>query len=117
MEFTITFIRLFWWGMYLSLPLLVFLGVEIIVMGLFVCRMEQWKTFDGLYWSFITATTVGYGDMRPVKNVSKLLSVLIAFSGLLFTGIIVAVAVQSASVAFEKHADTHVIEQVQERFE
>ena len=81
------------------------------------CQTYFLSGFDGLYWSFITATTVGYGDMRPVKKVSKLLAVLMAFSGLLFTGIMVAVAVQSASVAFEKHVDTQVIEQVQERFE
>ena len=113
--FTITFIRLFWWGIYLSSPLLVFLGVEIIVMGLFVCRIEQWKTFDGVYWSFITATTVGYGDIRPLKKVSKLLSVLIGLAGLMFTGIIVAVTLHTATIAFEKHADMHVIEKVQEK--
>ena len=116
MEFTVTFLRLFFWAMYLVSPLLVFLGVVIIVLGLFVCRIEHWKTFDGVYWSFITATTVGYGDMRPVKKISKLLSVFIAFLGLLFTGIIVAAALQTSSIAFEMHADQHVIQRLEEEF-
>jgi hypothetical protein len=38
---------------------------------------------DIFYWSFVTATTVGYGDLRPVKNASKISAVLIAFLGLM----------------------------------
>ena len=116
MEFTVTFIRLFFWGMYLVSPLLVFLSFVIIVLGLFVCRLEQWKIFDGVYWSFITATTVGYGDIRPVKKISKLLSVFIALLGLVFTGILVAAAIQTSSIAFEMHADQHVIQRLEEEF-
>ena len=116
MEFTITFIRLFLFGIYLVSPLLVFLGLAIIVLGFLVCRIEKWKLFDGLYWSFITATTVGYGDVRPLKKASKLLSVLIALVGLMFTGIIIAVTLNTASIAFEKHADKYVIEKMQEEF-
>ncbi len=82
----------------------------IILLGQIVCRIERWGTFDGLYWSFITATTVGYGDIHPSKNRSKTLSVLIALIGVILTGIIIAVALNASSFAVEKHGDQSVIE-------
>jgi voltage-gated potassium channel len=52
-----------------------------------------------LLWSFITATTVGYGDIRPVKRASRVCAIMIAFLGLTLTGIVIAVAVQAATLA------------------
>lgn len=72
----------------------------IIVLGQIVGKRESWARFDALYWSFITATTVGYGDIRPTQKLSKVLSILIAFVGLVFTGIVVALAINAASIAF-----------------
>ncbi|NOX49316.1 MAG: two pore domain potassium channel family protein, partial [Gammaproteobacteria bacterium] len=102
---------------YLVAPLLLFLSLVIIVLGQIVCRIEKWEKFDGLYWSFITATTVGYGDIRPMKKVSKTLSVLIALVGMMFTGIIIAVTLSTTSIVVDKHADKQVIEKVKEKFE
>jgi hypothetical protein len=41
----------------------------------------------------LTATTVGYGDLRPVKRNSKIVAIVAAFFGLTLTGIVIAVAV------------------------
>jgi voltage-gated potassium channel len=60
---------------------------------------ESWGRFDAVYWAFITATTVGYGDIRPIEPVSKTLSILIALVGMTFTGILVALAVYAATTA------------------
>ena len=116
MEFTITFIELTFWSLYLVAPLLGFLCLVIILFGQIVCRIEKWGKFDGLYWSFITATTVGYGDIRPLKKVSKALSVVIALVGMIFTGVIIAVTLHTASIALEKHVDMSTIEYMKERF-
>jgi len=116
MEFTLYFTKLFFWAIYLVLPLLVFLCLIIIVLGLIVCRLEQWNKFDSLYWSFITATTVGYGDIRPLKKISKVLSIVIALVGMMFTAIMIAVTLYSSSVAIEKHGDQHVIEEMKVLF-
>ncbi len=117
MDFTLTFIRLFFWSIYLIAPLLGFLSFVIIILGQIVCYIEKWNKFDGLYWSFITATTVGYGDIRPLKKVSKVFSVFIALVGIMLTGIMLAVTLNTVSVAFEKHVDKRAIEQVKEKFD
>lgn len=111
MDFTLTFLKLFLYGLTLAIPLLFLFAVLIIVTGQIVGRKESWTRFDSLYWSFITATTVGYGDIRPTKNLSKLLSILIAFIGLVFTGIVVALAIHAASAALKENKDMSVIQE------
>ena len=116
MEFTLTFIELTFWSLYLVSPLLGLLCVLIVVLGQIVCSIEKWGKFDGLYWSFITAITVGYGDIRPMKKVSKALSVFIALIGVVFTGLIIAVTLNTANIAIEKHGDMKTIEFMKEKF-
>ncbi|NQV68200.1 MAG: ion transporter, partial [Rhodobacteraceae bacterium] len=47
---------------------------------------------DAIYWSLITLTTVGYGDVSPVTGVGKIIAVSTAFMGVcvvaLLTGIV-----------------------------
>ncbi|RZB33862.1 MAG: hypothetical protein SRB2_03255 [Desulfobacteraceae bacterium Eth-SRB2] len=105
MEFTFTFLKTFLYGLYYTAPLLLSIVLTTICLGQIAGRIESWKKFDALYWSFITATTVGYGDIRPSYRSSRVLSILIALTGLVFTGIIVAIAVRSATYAFNMHVD------------
>jgi voltage-gated potassium channel len=79
--------------------LLVSLALVVTLLGLAVGRQEGWSRFDSFYWSFITATTVGYGDVRPVKRKSRIVAIIIAFLGLTLSGIVIAVAVQAATLA------------------
>lgn len=112
MEFTFTFIEMFAWAIYFIGPLLLFLVLIITVLGQVVTYIEKWNKFDGLYWSFVTATTVGYGDIRPLKKSSKILSIIIALHGIIFTGIILAAAVETVSMSLERHLDPELIQQI-----
>lgn len=100
MEFTLRFAYLFGTIAQLAAPILIFFFCVIVGLGQVVGRLEKWTPFDALYWSFITATTVGYGDMRPQTKSARCLSILIAMAGLIFTGLIIAIALQSATMTF-----------------
>ena len=115
MEFTLTFIRLFFFGLYLAAPILLSLLFFIVLIGQFVGRREGWPRFDALYWSFVTATTLGYGDFRPSQKLTRALSVLMTLTGIIFTGIIVAVALNSAMEAFKAHRDVEHVKSGIER--
>ncbi|WP_269524137.1 potassium channel family protein [Coraliomargarita parva] len=115
MDFTFTFLHLFFLVTCLISPLLLAFTVCICVLGMIVGKIECWSRGDALYWAFITALTVGYGDYRPQRRLSRILSILIAVLGLLMTGILVAVSVQSASIAFKKHIDQEGMQAIEQR--
>jgi voltage-gated potassium channel len=100
MEFTFSYLQHFFNHLVIAWPLLGSIAMVIIALGVIVGFMESWGRFDSIYWAFITATTVGYGDIRPLKPVSRILSVLIALIGVTFTGIIVALAIDAATRSF-----------------
>ena len=101
MEFTLIFLTLFFEGLVFVSPLLIAIALLITLLGQIVGQRESWKRFDALYWAFITATTVGYGDIRPMGRLSKGLSVFIALVGMIFTGIMVALAINAVTYAFK----------------
>lgn len=100
---TITFLKEFGVGVWLTLPVTLTLGLVIVVLGQIAGRFEGWRRFDSFYWSFITATTVGYGDLRPTKTLSRLLAIVIGVLGLTFTGILIAIAVHAGTFALAAH--------------
>lgn len=49
-----------------------------------VFRPGRKGLWDGLWWSAVTLTTVGYGDKAPVTRFGKLTALVLMFGGLLF---------------------------------
>lgn len=46
--------------------------------------------FTGFYFSFITLSTVGYGDITPVTRAARLLAAMEAMTGLLYVAVLIA---------------------------
>jgi hypothetical protein len=46
--------------------------------------------FTGFYFSFITLSTVGYGDITPVSKVARMLAAMEAMTGLLYVAVLIA---------------------------
>lgn len=105
MDFTLSFLRVFFLDILYASPILGFLLLLIVLVGALIGRLEGWSTFDALYHRFINATTVGYGDFHPTKKGSKALAILLALVGLIFTGMVVAFVLHAASFAYAQLYD------------
>jgi voltage-gated potassium channel len=82
--------------------LIIFIFI-VFILGQIVGRIESWTRFNAFYWSFITAFTVGYGDIKPIKKSSKIISIFIALIGIIYTGVLVSVTVVALTKSFEKN--------------
>ena len=60
---------------------------------------------NGIWWSFVTATTVGYGDTYPVTTSGKFLAVFLMLTGIGFVGTLTSTITSFfLSPQFNKHA-------------
>src|SRR5436190_2982497 len=60
--------------------------------------------FTGLYFSFITLSTVGYGDITPVSRAARWLAAMEAMTGLLYVAVLIARLVSVYSSAKRDHS-------------
>jgi membrane-associated PAP2 superfamily phosphatase len=89
----IVIIRYFW-------PIVSMLLAFIMLLGLITGIREDWTIGNSFYYAFITAFTIGYGDLAPTYPLTKILAVAIGLFGFLFTGVLVAIAVESVRLTY-----------------
>jgi len=106
-KFTIKFIELFVTGLFMVSPVLLFLGGILCLLAKITCRIENWQSYTkSLYFTFITALTVGYGKTVPSSGWGRFLSVVSGFVGVILTGVIVSVALNSVMISWQATHDT-----------
>ncbi|XP_057441019.1 two-pore potassium channel 1-like isoform X2 [Lotus japonicus] len=78
-----------------ALCLAVYVGVGALAFYLVRNQIKGLKTnrfLDALYFTIVTMTTVGYGDLVPNSNLTKLLACAFVFSGMAVVGLILSKA-------------------------
>lgn len=56
--------------------------VALVVGSVFYRFIENWTWIDSIYFSVITLTTVGYGDLAPTTPISKIFTMVYVFVGI-----------------------------------
>lgn len=77
----------------------------IVLAGFTISKVEGLKLGDSIYFAFITALSVGYGDISPKTNLGKLVSVGIGLMGILFVGITAAIATRALADTVKQHTE------------
>lgn len=100
-----------------SLITLIYLTIGIVFYGHVECKvetddsvcLEHWTVVDALYFSIVTMSTVGYGDLTPTTTGSKAFTILYIFFGItmVFSQIASACAgtLESMEIVFLKVID------------
>ncbi|MGI8910988.1 MAG: potassium channel family protein [Rubrobacteraceae bacterium] len=83
---------------------LFFLVVLTLLSGtVFYSGVEGWSLLDSFYFSVVTLTTVGYGDLAPSTPLSKVFTIIYLFVGIgLILGFIDAVSKRTMEIRGEK---------------
>lgn len=74
----------------------------IAAVGVIVGLVEGWGAWRGLYFGFITALTIGYGDFVPTRPLTQVLSVLAGFAGITMAALLAGVTVRAFQVSRER---------------
>ena len=79
--------------------------VILLVFGtIFYSQVEGWSLVDSFYFSVVTLTTVGYGDLTPDTPVGKLATTIYIFFGLSVIGVFASSLVKSRAHRIERRA-------------
>jgi voltage-gated potassium channel len=46
--------------------------------------------WDGIWWAFVTVTTVGYGDVIPQSDVGRVIAIVVMMLGIVFFSLLTA---------------------------
>ena len=90
------FFRVLWYlrSIHLTLIALILIG------GFAIAMIEKIPFTDAVYFAFVTGLTVGYGDLVAHTGLGRVISVLLGFIGIIFTGLVVAAATHAVHKAW-----------------
>jgi Ion channel len=102
MKELVYFVKSFYYYCKIARGVISALLIVIIILGMVFSYLQQVSMSDGLYFIFVTALSIGFGDIAPVSYATKLISVVAGFVGMIFFGLIVAIATLSLKTAIRE---------------
>jgi len=98
-ELRLRFFRHLWKQLRVIWPIVSGLVGFQLALGAVIGFLERWSVIDTIYFTFVTALTIGYGDLAPKRVTSRMIALAIGFSGILLTGLVAAIGVRSLQEA------------------
>ncbi|HBD4337259.1 TPA: two pore domain potassium channel family protein [Enterococcus faecalis] len=87
---------------------LFFLLATMLLSGtIFYSTVEKLSPLDSLYLSFMTLTTIGYGDVHPVTDLGKIFTMVYATVGLGIMAMFISVVAKSYLYSKQSHHHHH----------
>jgi hypothetical protein len=93
------FLSALWTELQIVWPILSGLIGTQLALGSLIGYLEGWQIGAATYFTFVTGLTIGYGDLVPTRFSTRLIAVMIGFSGVLLTGLVAAVGVRALQEA------------------
>lgn len=62
--------------------ILILSAICILIGSIGMMQFEGMKFSDAIWWSFVTATTVGYGDLSPSTNIGRMIAAFLMIIGI-----------------------------------
>lgn len=71
--------------------------------------------FDAIYWSLVTISTVGFGDITPVSIAGKLTAIMVILSGIAWVTFITSLSVSLFSQKLQELKDIRVVSNINKK--
>lgn len=97
------------------ITLLILLIFLVLISSILIYLFEYEKNpninslIDSLYWSVVTISTVGYGDISPITDEGKIISMIIIFGGVAIVTFITSITVSLFSQKLNELRDNKMI--------
>lgn len=75
------------------------LGILITISSVVISQVESISLIDSFWWSIVTLTTVGYGDIAPATMIGRFIAIVNMFVGI---GVLAALSAALASILIER---------------
>lgn len=95
------FFRSIWSGLQDEQFRALLIWVVFVIAGgtIFYVRVEDWRPLDALYFTIVTLTTIGYGDITPQTDAGKIFTMIYIFVGIsLISGFIILLGEHSKAL-------------------
>lgn len=98
-----TFFGIFLRVIYVLRKIVITLFAFIIAMGFVIAFVEDMNLWDALYFAFVSAFTLGYGDIVPHTALGRFIcAIVLPITGMLLTGIMIAAAINAIDRGLKK---------------
>jgi len=83
-----------------------FVAAALVLTGtIFYWRFEDWTIIEALYFSVVTLTTVGYGDLHPTSAGTEIFTIFYILTGIgVFVALLTSIAQQYIAHKVESHS-------------